>query len=70
MLLYETFLTSSQANILASGSAFTAFENSATTAYNEGSVIKFTEEVLDEGNNYDPATSKYTCPVTGNYLFR
>jgi hypothetical protein len=36
---------------------------------NVGSTIKvnFNTEISDNGNNYDPSTSTYTCPATGTY---
>ena len=29
--------------------------------------LDFNTEIVDNGNNYDPATSVYTCPATGTY---
>ena len=29
--------------------------------------IDFNTEIVDNGNNYDPSTSVYTCPATGTY---
>ena len=32
-------------------------------------VLSFQEVLTNPGNHFDPATSVFTCPVTGHYYF-
>ena len=52
-------------------SAFTAFERTTEfVSYEEGEVLRFTDPVLNIGNDYNGSTSTYTCPLNGLYFFR
>ena len=37
--------------------------------YNHNAKVSFPLVMTNVGGGYDPNTSKYTCPVTGEYLF-
>ena len=46
--------------------AFTAFATSQVLY--QSTVIKFEEVIFNYGDQYDPTTGLFTCPVTGLYL--